>query len=373
CVAPITPIEICPDFCLEGAYEITSATTTYNCSLQIAEECITYTALPLFAGDDIVEIIACTLDGATCDTIYVNVTVSNDCAALNNPPIAIDDSAVSPLGNTVIIDVIGNDSDPDGDIFTITSITDPSSGVLNIINGMIEYTPLPGYVGEDEFTYQICDPSGACDIATVAIEVTGKSCSDSLYLCAEPLEPLVICPDFCDLAGSDDITITSANTTYSCSLQLLDNGCLQYTALPLFAGEEIITIVGCNAFGQCDTSYAVIQVTGCNGDGPGKDAAKAQTVETSTTELEEPAMELTLNSILPVPAKDFITINFSMMPGDATVEVFNLTGQSMAVNELSSTNTQNMIRLDVADYPVGIYVVSIKAGGEIISSKFVKR
>jgi len=370
CVAPITPIEICPDFCLQGAYEITSATTTYNCSLQIADECITYTALPLFAGDDIVEIIACTLDGATCDTIYVNVIVSNDCGSFNNPPIAIDDSAVSPLGNTVMIDVIGNDSDPDGDIFTITSITEPSSGVLTIINGMIEYTPIPGYVGEDEFTYQICDPSGACDIATVSLEVTGKSCEDSLYLCAEPLEPLVICPDFCDLPDSDNVTITSASTTYSCSLQLLDNGCLQYTALPLFAGEEIITIVGCNAFGQCDTSYAVIQVTGCNGDGPGK----THSLQTNASqELEEPAMELTLNSILPVPAKDFITINFSMVPGDATIEVFNLTGQSMAVNELSSAKTQNMLRLDVADYPVGIYVVSIKAGGEIISSKFVKR
>ncbi|MEZ4884190.1 MAG: SdrD B-like domain-containing protein [Chitinophagales bacterium] len=370
CVKPITPIEICPDFCLDGEYEITSAKTTYNCSISVADQCITYTALPLFAGNDVVEIIACTLDGTVCDTSYVYITVSNDCSDVNNPPIAVDDSAVSPLGNTIAIAVMDNDSDPDGDTFTITAFTEPSSGVVVLNGNLFEYTPLPGYVGEDSFTYQICDSHGACDEATVTIEVTGKSCKDTLYLCAEPLQPLVICPEFCGLPNSDNITITSANTTYSCSLQMLDDGCIQYTALPLFAGQEIITIVGCNAFGQCDTSYAVIQVTGCNDDGPGKSIS---TPFSTTENVEETLTELTINSILPVPAKDFVTINFTMIPGDATIEVYGMTGQRMSVNELSSANMQNMIRLDVMDYPVGVYVVKIQAGDEVISSKFIKR
>ncbi|MGB0931026.1 MAG: SdrD B-like domain-containing protein, partial [Chitinophagales bacterium] len=371
CVAPITPIEICPDFCLDGDYEITSATTTYNCSITIAGECITYTALPLFAGDDIVEIIACTLDGTVCDTSYAYITVSDDCSSLNNPPIAVDDSAVSPLGNTIAIDVLGNDSDPDGNNFTITSFTEPSAGVVIQNGNLFEYTPLPGYVGEDSFTYQICDSNGACDEATVTIEVTGKSCKDTLYLCAEPLEPLVICPEFCDLANSDDVTITSATTTYSCSLEMLDDGCIQYTALPLFAGLETLTIVGCNAFGQCDTSYAVIQVTGCNDDGPGKTSPNPSKEGNDVAMFEDVA--LTINSILPVPAKDFVTINFTMLPGDATIEVYGMTGQQMSVNNLSSKNTQNMVRLDVLDYPIGIYIVKIQVGSEVISSKFIKR
>ena len=379
CVAPITPIEVCPDFCLDSEYEIISATTTYNCSIQLQDQCVTYTALPLFAGSDLIEIIACTLDGTTCDTSYVNITVSENCAELNSPPVAVNDSEVVPLGIVFVnIPVLNNDSDPDGDSFTITSFTQPTAGTLGLLDGVFEYIPLPNFVGIDSFMYQICDPSGACDYATVYIEVAGKSCDETLYFCVDPLEPLLICPDFCDLPEGSDVTITNAQTTYNCSLQLFDDGCLQYTALPLFAGEETVTIVGCNTNGLCDTVYAVIQVTGCEEGGKksiettsNKDVVEvaSSSLPTATNE----ALELTINSILPVPATDFVTINFSMVPGDATVQVFSMTGQEMSLHELNSAQTQNMLRLDVADYPVGIYIINIQSGSETISSKFIKR
>jgi len=39
-------------------------------------------------------------------------------------------------------------------------------------DGTITYTPNPDFCGTDSFTYKACDPSGACDTATVTIHVT---------------------------------------------------------------------------------------------------------------------------------------------------------------------------------------------------------
>ena len=52
----------------------------------------------------------------------------------------------------------------------------PSNGtaVAGAVPGTIDYTPAPGFVGTDSFTYEICSPNDAtlCDQATVTIVVT---------------------------------------------------------------------------------------------------------------------------------------------------------------------------------------------------------
>ena len=49
-------------------------------------------------------------------------------AAINDPPIAQDDSEATDEGTSVTIDVLPNDSDLDGDNLTIQSVTQPSNG-----------------------------------------------------------------------------------------------------------------------------------------------------------------------------------------------------------------------------------------------------
>jgi hypothetical protein len=54
---------------------------------------------------------------------------------------------------------------------TATSV--PANGtVVNNADGTITYTPDPDYNGPDSFDYLICDKDGACDTATVTIDVT---------------------------------------------------------------------------------------------------------------------------------------------------------------------------------------------------------
>ncbi|PWJ45034.1 Ig-like domain-containing protein [Sediminitomix flava] len=97
----------------------------------------------------------------------------------NDPPVALDDNATTNYDFPVTIDVMANDSDPNGDALLPSSvyIINPPNvgGALAIVddNGNITYNPVEGYVGPDSFTYAICDNTSQpkCDTATVFITI----------------------------------------------------------------------------------------------------------------------------------------------------------------------------------------------------------
>jgi filamentous hemagglutinin family protein len=92
----------------------------------------------------------------------------------NTQPTQNNDTIETIRGNTVLIDVLNNDSDPDNDSLTVSSFTYEGTGslVLNEDN-TFTYTPAKGFFGEESFTYTATD--GQLDAeevkTTVAIEV----------------------------------------------------------------------------------------------------------------------------------------------------------------------------------------------------------
>ncbi|MCE0504958.1 Hint domain-containing protein [Roseivivax sp. GX 12232] len=90
----------------------------------------------------------------------------------NADPDAQDDTASGDIDTPLVIDVRANDSDPDGDPLTVTSVTDGSNGTATINgDGDVVYTPNSGFTGDDEITYTISDGNGGTDTATVRITV----------------------------------------------------------------------------------------------------------------------------------------------------------------------------------------------------------
>jgi VCBS repeat-containing protein len=102
------------------------------------------------------------------DTATVTITISG----VNDPPVAADDNATTLQGTSVIIYVLDNDSDPDGDIFTLDSVGQAGNGTVNKINNYVIYTPSQPFEGIDTFTYTISDGHGGTDTATVTVTVT---------------------------------------------------------------------------------------------------------------------------------------------------------------------------------------------------------
>jgi hypothetical protein len=71
-----------------------------------------------------------------------------------------------------VLNVLANDTDPDGDGLDVTSITQPSHGVASLnSNGTITYTPAAGYTGADSLTYTVSDGRGGTATASVSLNV----------------------------------------------------------------------------------------------------------------------------------------------------------------------------------------------------------
>lgn len=91
---------------------------------------------------------------------------------LNEGPSAADDAITVEFESSAnLVDVLANDTDPDGDTLTITAVSAPAHGTATITGGGISYTPVVGYSGADSFTYTISDGRGGTATASVAVTV----------------------------------------------------------------------------------------------------------------------------------------------------------------------------------------------------------
>jgi hypothetical protein len=108
---------------------------------------------------------------SACDSAIVFVTVDN------RFPVANADVDTTAACNSVIINVIANDTDPENGIKTVTSVSVPSNGTAVISNNQIVYTPSssPVFTGVATFTYQVCDNGIPSRSATGNVSVTVNS------------------------------------------------------------------------------------------------------------------------------------------------------------------------------------------------------
>ncbi|WP_121970207.1 Ig-like domain-containing protein [Leptolyngbya sp. BC1307] len=90
----------------------------------------------------------------------------------NRVPVAGNDSATTQAGTPIIINVMGNDSDPDGDSLSIAGVSGAANGTVSSnTNGTLTYTPKDGFSGNDSFSYSISDGKGGSATATVGVVV----------------------------------------------------------------------------------------------------------------------------------------------------------------------------------------------------------
>jgi hypothetical protein len=95
----------------------------------------------------------------------------------NQAPNANGDNASTPYNTKVSIDVLANDSDPEGQALTITNASSLTGATVTVVNGKVEYTPSPNFNiagGSDAFSYTIKDSQGATNSATVNVSVGAK-------------------------------------------------------------------------------------------------------------------------------------------------------------------------------------------------------
>ena len=80
-----------------------------------------------------------------------------------------------------------------------------------------------------------------------------------------------------------------------------------------------------------------------------------------------------LVELLPVPAIDFVNIRFtSATRADVNLAIYNVAGALISTDIVEAQNGINAIQLDVANYPNGVYFLSLNNGEEVVNVKFIK-
>lgn len=158
----------------------------------------------------------------------------------NHAPVAINDGSTTPEDTPVVINVLDNDIDSDGDTLSILSFTHAGHGsVTENDNGTLTYVPDDNFNGQDAFTYVISDGAlQSANSATVTILVTPVNDSPVANAGLDQIVDEKSSVDLSGLESSDadgDVLAYSWNQTKGPSVELNDAD----SATPSFSAPEV--------------------------------------------------------------------------------------------------------------------------------------
>ncbi len=203
------------------------------------------------------------LDGAGNPTGTLDfVNIEN---VLSDVPDANPDTATTPEDQPVTIDVLGNDTDPNGQPLTVVGTPTAPNGTVTVNpDGTLEYTPDPDFNGTDTITYTVTDPDGNQATSTVTVTVTPVNDAPvanddaSVTPFNTPVTFAVLGNDT-DVDG-DTLTITGTPTSPNGTVVVNADGTLRFTPTPGFTGLATVNYTIVDEEGLTDTAVWTITV-----------------------------------------------------------------------------------------------------------------
>ena len=265
---------------------VTAVSNPTNGTVTLSGTTITFTPDANFNGTAGFDYTVSDGNGGT-DVGHVTVTVT----PVPDNPIAVDDNVtVNEDSTNNVINVLANDSDPDGDTLTVIMVGTPTHGDVTIGPGGVAYTPDPNYVGPDSFTYTIDDGTGRTATATVHITVANVNdnpvANDDTATVNEDTANNVInvLANDTDPEG-DMLTVTAVTQPANGTVSIGIGGAnVLYTPNPDFAGTDTFTYTVDDGNGGTDTATVTVTVTNVNEE-PDADDDTATVNEDSTNNI----------------------------------------------------------------------------------------
>lgn len=153
---------------------------------------IIYSPLANSIAQDVIEYTINDGNGHQANAVVI-VTIEDN----NLPPIALNDQYSLESSKSIVLDVLGNDSDPEGESLTLVSVNS-RMGVVEIVDNKVIFTPDASTSGEYKFSYVIKDPVGNSAIGEVVVII------------ASDTGPTITLPE--DLCGD---LVVNANALYT--------------------------------------------------------------------------------------------------------------------------------------------------------------
>ncbi len=244
-----------------GATDTLSVTTNGSIgSASISGTILTYTPNADENGSDTIVYTASNNGGSDTGTITVSV------AAVNDPPVADDDSFSADQNTTLTIslaDLLDGDTTGaanEADTLTIVSVSQPNNpNASTSLNGVVTYTPEPGYTGNDTFTYTLSDGTDT-DTATVTITVNeiAPVAADGSLLVSQNSSGQIDLSTLLSGGTPDSLTITTDPASGSASIS---GTTLTYNAQG--PGSDTLVYTASNSTGS-DTGTISITISEVN-------------------------------------------------------------------------------------------------------------
>lgn len=164
----------------------------------------------------------------------------------NAAPVANDDSASVVAGETVVVNVLANDTDDNGDPLSVQSLDAAPGGVVTIDGGTaIRFTAQNLFQGAVPVTYTVSDGRGGTDTATLTVNVIGPperptAVTDAFTAPVNTttvLDPLANDVD----PNGDPVTLTNVLNHPAAQTSLTDDGRVEVVPHPSFEGLATIT------------------------------------------------------------------------------------------------------------------------------------
>jgi VCBS repeat-containing protein len=232
-----------------------------------ADGTVTFTPDKDFNGEATFTYIA--TDGvADTDSTTVKVTV----ASVNDAPVGVADTTLEATEDTQVTytatQLLGNDSDVDGDSLIIKSVGDATNGTVTLNpDGTVTFTPDENFHGNASFKYVATD--GIADSSATTVTVTVASVNDAPVGHTDTLtstEDTPVTYTVGDLLGndydadSDTLTIASVTSVTGGTVNLNADGTVTFTPTENFNGEASFTYIATDGNGG-DTESTTVTVT----------------------------------------------------------------------------------------------------------------
>ena len=334
---------------------VSAVTQGTNGSVTHTANDVTYTPAADFNGADSFTYTISDGNGGT-DTATVSITVD----PINDNPNAVNDTNITGEDMGLVITVLTNDSDIDGDTLAVTAITQGTNGSVTHTANDVTYTPAADFNGADSFTYTISDGNGGADTATVSITVTAVNDApvavvDSDTTDEDTAKTLTVLTNDSDIDG-DTLTVTAITQGTNGSVTHTAND-VTYTPAADFNGADSFTYTISDGNGESDTATVNVTVTAVNdapvavvdSDTTDEDTAKTLTVLSNDTDVEGDSLTVsavtqgtngsvthTANDVTYTPAADFNgadSFTYTISDGNGGTDTATVSITVTAVND----------------------------------------
>jgi len=334
-VAAVTADITAPaSFSLRGVDGIDGVSSAFSSSIDIPN---------LLAPPSTVTVVSSAGGAAT-----VNVTTGVPSLAQNTPPVAVDDSAIAQGTTPIRINVLQNDSDPDGDRLTIDSVTQPAGGtvVIGDLGTSLNFTANSGIRGLQTFQYRVSDRRGGLVSANVTVEVNALplAAPDTLVATTGEAALLDVLANDTDADG-DVLTVTAVT-------QPVVGGVQVGTVSIVAGGKQVSYLANAGSTGIHTFTYTV-------SDGRGASATASVQATINTPPIAQP------DSVVQVdrqPVLVNVLANDTDPDGD-TIQLASVGSNPRATIEIVGTSIRFTPLADVLATETFTYVILDGRGG----------